>query len=97
MSDESFCLYEWSDNMEDFEEDFEDEERPLSTAKIELFRARYTAAKDAKVGSVIHCPTCNASHRKTTYHKVFCAKKKCKDTYWNTVDDKRRERAKIYK
>lgn len=97
MSDESFALYEWSDDLEDFDEDEDFEPIIRSTTKIELFLARYNAAKAAKVKEVIHCPTCNKRHLKTTYHKVFCKDRKRKDTYWNTVDDSRRERAKAYK
>lgn len=94
MSDESFSLYEWSDNMEDGDDE---EVTPLSTAKIDLFLSRYAVAKAAKVKTVINCPTCNKRHLKTTYHNIFCKNRKCKDTYWNTVEDTRRERAKTYK
>ena len=55
----------------------------------------YNKAKAAKVGSDILCPVCAAIHKKTTYHKVF-DKKSCKDTYWNTVDENRRDRAKFF-
>ena len=94
MSDESFCLYEWSDDMEDGDDE---ESTPLSTAKIDLFLSRYAVAKAAKVKEVINCPTCNKRHLKTTYYNIFCKNRKCKDTYWNTVEDTRRERAKTYK
>jgi hypothetical protein len=92
MSDEAFALYEWSDDMEDGDE----EDIPLSTAKIELFLHRYAIAKAAKVKTIVHCPTCNKKHVKSTYHNIFCKNRKCKDTYWNTVDDARRDRAKAY-
>ena len=95
MSEEAFTLYEWSDDMEDYEDEDEDTS-PLSTEKIELFLSRYAVAKAAKVKEVVCCPTCNKRHLKTTYHNIFCKNKKCKDTYWNTVDDKRRDRAKQF-
>ena len=94
MTEESFVLYEWSGDMED---DDDEEIVELSTAKIELFQSRYNAAKTAKVKEIVHCPTCNKRHLKTTYHNIFCKNPKCKDTYWNTVSDNRRESAKIYK
>lgn len=94
MTEESFVLYEWSGNMEDYDDE---EIVELSTAKIELFQSRYNAAKAAKVKEVVYCPTCNKRHLKTTYHNIFCENPKCKDTYWNAISDNRRERAKIYK
>jgi hypothetical protein len=71
--------------------------RVLSTEKIDLFKMRYDKAKASPVKTSINCPTCNKRHLKTTYHKVFCGRKRCKDEYWNTVDDVRRSRAKEYK
>lgn len=71
--------------------------RVLSTDRIDLLKSRYDKAKAALVKETIRCPNCNKSHVKTTYHKIFCGKVKCKDTYWNTVDDTRRDRAKKYK
>lgn len=62
----------------------------------------YTSAKSSPVGSTVHCPTCGVAHIKTTYQKVFCSNGKtkrggnCKDVYWNSVDDKRSERANKY-
>lgn len=66
-------------------------------------RDLYTIAKEAKVGSTIACPNCKKMHVKTTYHKIFCSnqktkpgKRNCKDRYWNTTDETRRERAAKY-
>lgn len=88
---EAECLSEW---LEGFEHD---EDYVPSNDRINLFKSRYNVAKAANVGSSINCPTCNKVHPKTTYHKVFCGRKRCKDEYWNTVSDPRRERAKKYK
>lgn len=70
------------------------------TDRIELLRNRYDAAKVAKRGSTISCPTCGKQHNKTSYQKVFCSngshgKGNCKDRYWNFVDDNRRHRMMV--
>lgn len=64
---------------------------------------QYEENKAAKIGSVITCPVCSKRFVKRTKDHTFCSngrQKKggnCKDTYWNTVDEGRRERAKLYK
>jgi len=64
---------------------------------------RYDQNKSAKIGDVISCPVCDKRFVKRTRDHTFCSngrRKKggnCKDRYWNTVDDERRERAKAYK
>ena len=70
------------------------------TDRIGLLRNRYDAAKVAKRGSTISCPTCGKQHIKTSYQKVFCSngshgKGNCKDRYWNFVDDNRRHRMMV--
>lgn len=55
----------------------------------------YSTNQKSRVGDAIHCPTCEKSFKKKSYNQKFCCSK-CKDTYWNTVDDTRRERAKMY-
>ena len=66
--------------------------------RIALAKARYEAAKDAKVGTVIKCAYCSKVITKNTYHKAFCTNGKtskggnCKDRYHNMVSDSRRER-----
>jgi hypothetical protein len=84
-------------------------QRPRSAAEREADRQKsyqdkrdlYEVAKTAKVGEMIACPNCKKMHKKTTYHKIFCnnqkthpGKRSCKDRYWNTVDEKRRDRAR---
>lgn len=72
------------------------------TDRIADMLQAYTSAKTSPVGSTVHCPTCGVEHTKTTYQKVFCSNGKtkrggnCKDVYWNSVDDKRAERANKY-
>ena len=49
---------------------------------------------DAKVGDDIVCPSCGETHVKKSYQSVFCKTKggtKCKDNYWNNVDEKKRK------
>jgi len=62
---------------------------------IEEMCRLYKAAREAKTGSTVLCPTCKKAHRKTTYHKVFDSTR-CKDRYWNLTDEGRRERARNY-
>ena len=69
---------------------------------VEVMKERYRAAEAAKIGATIRCACCGRKIKKTTYHKRFCSNGKtkkggnCKDRYWNTVVDTRRERATIY-
>jgi hypothetical protein len=54
--------------------------------------------KWAMAGMVVICPVCGRSFRKLTASHVFCRRKgpgNCKDRFWNTVNDERRERAAI--
>ena len=71
--------------------------RPNPNAKsfVDLALERYSLASAAKVGDSIHCPTCNCKFIKKTYQQKF-HKIKCKDRYWNSVDEERRERAKRF-
>ena len=51
-------------------------------------KLKYNAAKAAKVGDIIICPSCNTSCVKSNYQQAFCKSKpgtECKDKYWNTV------------
>jgi hypothetical protein len=58
--------------------------------------ARYEDNTKAKVGDTICCPSCGKNFKKKSYQQKFHSTK-CKDIYWNSVDDVRRERAKFYK
>lgn len=63
----------------------------------------YENNKSAKVGSELVCPTCGKHFIKKSYQHAFCRKRGkgkalgkgnlCKDTYHNSVSDKRRARA----
>jgi len=60
---------------------------------------KYRQAKVAKVGSTVQCPVCDKPFRKRSYQQAFCSNKgkgNCKDTYWNTVSEKRAFRARLY-
>ena len=62
---------------------------------IEKAKIAYKKAKDAKAGDNIICTVCGTKFTKKTYNQAF-DKSKCKDRYWNIVDDKRLERAKQF-
>jgi len=67
--------------------------------KVETMRDRYDANKEAKTGTTIACACCGKSIKKKSYQTQFCSNKgrgNCKDTYWNNVCPKRRERAQLY-
>jgi hypothetical protein len=71
-------------------------ERPKNNRSfVNLALERYEVASAAKVGDTIHCPTCNCKFVKKTYQQKF-HRIKCKNRYWNSVDDDRRERAKKF-
>lgn len=70
-----------------------------TTWDIPLMRQRYITAKTAKVHQDVICPFCGKPFKKKSYQQAFCSRKKnrsgaskCKDRYWNTVDDGRRSR-----
>lgn len=59
---------------------------------------RWGKVKRAMAGAVVKCPVCGRSFRKLRASHVFCRHKgrhNCKDRFWNTVNDTRRERAII--
>lgn len=84
MSDETDRLNDMA-TMFEFDYDISAEE----------MRSRYEKAASARTGQVIICPTCGTSVRKRTYNKKFCSPG-CKDRYWNTVDERRKERACLF-
>lgn len=72
----------------------EDNMEMLSRLRAELVAA-YEKNRAAKVKTKIKCPCCDKSFIKKTYHNVFNSNK-CKDRYWNTVDDERLARARLF-
>jgi len=84
---EELMLNYYTDLDNDLSADVEAMEDAITTMK-----RLYALAEEAKIGSTIRCPTCGRAIVKTTYHKKFSSTK-CKDRYWNLVDDKRRARA----
>ena len=59
-------------------------------------RSRYYDNKRSQVGTTIRCANCGRRILKRSRNTQFCSskgKRNCKDTYWNNVSDKRRERA----
>lgn len=66
----------------------------------------YQDNKKALVGANITCPTCGKVFVKKSYQHTFCNKRGkggkqgkgrlCKDTYHNSVNEKRKARAKLF-
>lgn len=102
----SQCTDEGDD---EFDEDGSDREarrikmREADKSRVLLMVSRYTLAKNASVGSTITCPSCGVKFVKRSYQNTFCGLRgknshkkqgrKCKDMYWNSVDDGRNLRA----
>ena len=55
----------------------------------------YSDNKKSLVGTNINCPTCGKVFVKKSYQQTFC-KGKCKDRYHNSVNEKRKARAKLF-
>lgn len=75
----------------------------LLQQKVSEMLRLYGETKVANVGDVVRCPGCGKEMVKLTYHHTFCSNYKtrgvrnCKDAYWNTAEEDRRERALRYK
>ena len=57
--------------------------------------SRYENAKNAPVGAMIACPSCNKRFKKMSYQHTFCSRigpHNGKDTYWNWEVSLRMER-----
>ena len=69
---------------------------------VSTMRQRYERNKKVLIGHYMGCACCGKRIVKAYYQQQFCPKEKgqkaskCKDQYWNTVSDKRRERARFY-
>jgi hypothetical protein len=60
---------------------------------ITLIKAQYRHNKSAKVGDYCFCPSCEVLFIKERKQQAFCKTKtgtKCKDKYWNTVIETKR-------
>jgi hypothetical protein len=62
---------------------------------IASMKETYEINKRKKVGDKMNCAVCKKEVVKKSYQAKFCCIK-CKDQYWNTVDETRRERAKLF-
>lgn len=61
--------------------------------KIETAKRHYAQSKLANVGEQCKCPTCGSTFTKRTNRQAFCGTRggtKCKDGYWNLVDERKR-------
>lgn len=74
-----------------------------STNTIDRMLNQYNKNKPIAKGGLVRCPSCNKLFVKKTPTHSFCSNGRnkkggnCKDRFWNTVSDERRERAKAYK
>jgi len=65
---------------------------------VNTMLASYDLAKRTAVGAQVTCPVCLKPFVKMTKGQAFCRHRgpgNCKDRFWNTVNDERRERAVI--
>lgn len=91
-----------ADHLNDmYDGDYIDEIDEISVTPFAVSNAidKHNAAKKAKTGVQIECPTCSKVFKKRSYQQAFCSNKgrgNCKDRYWNIVDDKRQERAILF-
>ena len=61
---------------------------------IQDYTKQYNFNKKMKVKTTINCPVCCKSFIKERKNQIFpSGHTKCKDRYWNTTDETRRERA----
>lgn len=100
---EGECLSEYLEGLEIVRE----EKSPLLSNLMPNAKYIYLTNRGAKVGALLLCPTCGRRFIKRSYQNVFCGtrgkggkKNKgvlCKDTYHNSISEKRRERAKCFK
>jgi hypothetical protein len=93
---EGYALSDWLEAFEyPTEHDYPFRQDSIDEV-VNAMRFAFVNAKNANVGAKIVCPGCGKSFVKKTYHNKFCTSKgraNCKDRYWNSVDDVRRNRA----
>ena len=80
--------YQIEEAYESAYEDFDEERERLLEA--------WGLVKKAMAGALVNCPVCGHRFRKLRAAHVFCRHKgkgNCKDRFWNTVNNERRERA----
>ena len=94
MGDEADALNDQGDGgAEDF---FREMNEQHYQNHINEMLARYRDNKRADIGTTIECPCCAKKIIKKSYQTQFCSNKgkgNCKDTYWNNVNDDRRDRS----
>jgi hypothetical protein len=94
-------LYAFEDDDDDDHESREQRKTDARNATIKSYTTQYEANKKAKVGTEIICPVCRKKFIKKNYQQAFCVrtdrkqKHRCKDIYWNSVSDVRRDRAEF--
>jgi len=99
---ESEALNEWGECMiEEYECEHSEKSRAPDLSNLTRNATQlYNDNKRAKIGTQIKCPTCGTMFKKKVKGHTFCNTKKrrtiCKDTYHNSVDEVRRNRANIY-
>lgn len=94
MGDEAQALEDMSDGGA--ADDMREIEQEQYFQGLNKKEARYFDNKRSQVGTTIRCANCGKRILKKSYQTQFCSNKgrrNCKDTYWNNVDDTRRDRA----
>lgn len=85
-----------SDIYENAENDLDDLRDAIMNRNAK-FKKAYNLAKSKKVGETFKCAYCGKEHIKKQYSQAFCSPIKkgnkkisrCKDKYWNSVDETR--------
>ena len=75
-------------------DDSDDREQALQDLK-EAYTEQYNINKSARTRVECKCPVCHKRFIKKSYQQAF-DRTKCKDRFWNTVDDSRRFRATLF-
>lgn len=80
-----------ADALNDLFSDYDVAENILRNT-IDQYQRQYDRNKQAPIKATCTCPVCRCYFIKKTKQQAFHSIK-CKDRYWNTVDDSRRHRA----
>lgn len=84
----------------DYGELYREEAQAQYMKTIKAKQDRYDVNKTVSVGCLIPCANCSKVITKNVHSTQFCSNKgrgNCKDTYWNNVSTKRRERSWDFK
>lgn len=98
MDDDMLDFSGYWDDEDAVREHKEEKIKERLNEKINLLKSRYQKARSAKIGKIIECPVCRKKFVKEIYNKIFCSNQRnhkgsssCKDIYWNTIDERKRQ------